>query len=48
MEPFREKRAYYEARKNEVKDIIHAGSEKANKIGDKTVEAVKKSMQVYL
>lgn len=48
LDPFREKRAYYESHKQEVRDIIMAGSEKANKIGDETVEKVKKAMHVLI
>lgn len=48
LDPFREKRAYYEAHRLEVKDIIMAGSEKANKIGEETVAKVKKAMCVSI
>lgn len=48
LDPFREKRAYYENHKDEVKDIIMAGSEKANKAGNETVEKVKKAMHVLI
>jgi tryptophanyl-tRNA synthetase len=46
--PFREKRAYYEEHRSEVKEIIVAGSEKANKIGEETVAKVKKAMCVSI
>ncbi len=46
ISPFREKRAYYEEHKGEVRDIILAGSEKANMIDNKTVEAVKSAMSL--
>lgn len=48
LDPFRDRRAYYEARKPEVRDIIMAGSEKANKIGEETVAKVKKAMCVSI
>ncbi len=48
LDPFRERRAYYEAHKSEVKEIIMAGSEKANKIGEETVAKVKKAMCVSI
>ena len=48
LEPFREKRAYYEAHKDEVKDIIYAGTEKANKVGNNTVDIVKTAMGINL
>ncbi|EJO5349244.1 tryptophan--tRNA ligase [Clostridium botulinum] len=48
LEPFREKRAYYEEHKGEVRDIIFDGSKKANMIGNETVENVKKSMSIYM
>jgi tryptophanyl-tRNA synthetase len=46
--PFREKRAYYEDHKSKVRDIILSGSEKANQIGNETVENVKKAMNINL
>ena len=48
LEPFREKRAYYEAHRDEVLDIILTGSEKANKIGNETVKEVKEAMHIYI
>jgi len=46
--PFREKRAYYEEHKAKVRDIILTGSEKANIIGNETVENIKKAMSIYM
>lgn len=46
LDPFREKRAYYEDNINEVRDIILTGSKKANIIGNQTVESVKKAMNI--
>ncbi|MGO5075331.1 tryptophan--tRNA ligase [Clostridium sporogenes] len=48
LDPFREKRAYYEEHKGEVRDIIFDGSKKANMIGNETVENVKKAMSIYM
>ena len=48
LEPFREKRAYYEAHRDEVRDIILTGSEKANRIGNETVKEVKEAMHIYI
>ena len=48
LDPFREKRAYYEAHRDEVRDIIVSGSEKANKVGDETVKKVKEAMSISL
>ncbi len=48
MDPFREKRAYYEQHKNEVREIVNAGSKKANQIGDEHVAQLKESMNIIL
>lgn len=48
LEPFREKRAYYETHRKEVRAIIESGSEKANQIGNETVEQVKSAMNIQL
>ncbi len=48
LDPFRERRAYYEAHTSQVKDIIMTGSEKANKIGEETVRKVKNAMHVLI
>lgn len=48
LDPFRERRAYYEAHKDLVKDIINTGSEKANRIGDETVAKVKEAMSLKI
>ena len=48
LDPFRDKRAYYEEHKDLVRDLIHAGSEKANKIGAETVQEVKEAMSIHL
>lgn len=48
LAPFRERRAYYEAHPDEVKAIIQAGNEKANRIGNQTAAAVKHAMHLRL
>lgn len=48
LDPFRERRAYYEEHKNKVRDIILDGSKKANMVGNETVENVKKAMSIYM
>ncbi len=48
LDPFREKRAYYEAHRDLVREIIEEGSKKANIEGNKTVEMVKKAMSLTL
>ncbi len=48
LEPMRETRTYYEVRPEMVKEIIRAGSEKANKVGDGMVELVKEAMHLNL
>ncbi len=48
LDPIREKRAYYEKHKDTVRDIIIDGSKRANFIGNKTVENVKKAMSIYM
>ncbi|MPM22433.1 Tryptophan--tRNA ligase 2 [bioreactor metagenome] len=48
LEPFRERRAYYEENIKEVRDIILTGSQKANMIGNETVDAVKKVMSIHI
>lgn len=48
LDPFREKRAYYEAHMDEVRQIIQAGSDKANRVGNETMRRVKDAMQISL
>lgn len=48
MDPFRERRAYYESHLDEVKQIIAAGTQKACAIGNETVREVKEAMSVLL
>ena len=48
LEPFREKRAYYETHQDQVRQIIEAGTAKANLIGNATVRKVKEAMHLKL
>lgn len=48
LDPFREKRAYYENHRTDVREIIISGTERANKIGNETVDKVKNAMKVNL
>lgn len=48
LEPIRERRAYYESNIGKVKDIIIAGSEKANIIGNENLFKVKNAMHLLL
>ena len=46
--PIREKRHYYEAHLDEVKDIIHSGTAKANEIGNRNIAEIKDKMHIVL
>ena len=48
LNPFREKRGYYEGHKNEVREIIMAGSRHANEVGNETMRQVKDAMHISL
>lgn len=48
LAPFREKRAYYEEHRSQVRDIILDGSKRANIIGSETVESVKMAMSISM
>ena len=48
LDPFRERRAYYVEHKEQVRELIHNGSAKANAIGNETVKQVKQAMSIYL
>lgn len=48
LEPIREKRAYYETHKSEVKDILMSGTKKANLIGNEVVTEVKNAMEITI
>ena len=46
LEPIRDKRHYYEEHPDEVKDILMAGTARAKKEAEKTMEKVKKAMML--
>ena len=48
LDPFREKRSYYEQHKSEVKDIIISGTNRANSIGSKTISKVNDAMRISI
>jgi len=48
LAPMRERRAYYESNRNIVREIIISGTEKANIIGEETMQNVKSAMQIQL
>ncbi|MEK6889090.1 MAG: tryptophan--tRNA ligase [Nanoarchaeota archaeon] len=46
FEQFREKRAFYEARPQEVREILYEGSKTAREVAKKTIEEVRDAMKV--
>lgn len=48
LDPIRERRAYWDSHENEVKEIIHSGTEKANKIGDENIKNIKEKMHILI
>lgn len=44
--PIRERRKYYEARPNEVKNILMSGTEKVQKIAQQTIDEVREAMSI--
>jgi len=46
LDPIRKKRAYYEARPNEVKEILFSGTDKARMTAKETLREVKKAMML--
>ena len=46
LNPIREKRAYYEARPNEVKEILFSGTDRARMTAKETLREVKKAMML--
>ena len=46
LDPFREKRAYYEAHINEVDEILIAGTERARSIAKETMKEVRSAMKI--
>ena len=48
LDPFRERRAYYEAHLDDVRDIIRKGNAHANAIGNENIAKVKEAMHLNL
>ena len=48
FEPIRERRHYYEEHRDEVRDIIKSGTDKANEIGNKNIAEIKEKMHVVI
>lgn len=48
LDPIRVKRSYYESHISDVKDIIKSGTDKANRIGDENIRAIKEKMHVLI
>ncbi len=48
LEPFREKQAYWQAHREQVRELIAAGTVRANAIGAETLQRVKSAMSVAL
>ncbi len=46
LEPIRERRAYYEARPEEVVEILRQGTEDAKAVAEETLKEVKKAMKI--
>ncbi len=48
LDPIREKRAYYDSHRNEVREIIASGTEKANRIGNENLKKIEEKMNLVL
>jgi tryptophanyl-tRNA synthetase len=48
LDPIREKRHYYEQHRSEVRDLIIAGTEKANAVGNANLRDIKEKMHVTI
>jgi tryptophanyl-tRNA synthetase len=48
LDPIREKRHYYEAHKDEVKELIASGTKRANEVGNANIADIKEHMHVML
>ena len=46
LAPIREKRAYYEARPDELKSIIDAGNQAARAVAQATMEEVREAIKI--
>lgn len=48
LDPFRERRAYYESHLHEVKEILEAGNARANAVGNEHVARLKEAMHLTI
>lgn len=48
LDPFRERRAYYESHLDEVRDTIRAGNDRANAVGNENIAKIKEAMHLNL
>ena len=48
LNPIRERRAFYETHKNDVREMIISGTSKANILGEETTQNVKSAMKILL
>lgn len=48
LDPIREKRAYYEQRKGEVRDMILSGTCRANEMGANMMAGVREAMKLSI
>lgn len=48
LDPMRERRAYYDSHRDEVKDIIVSGTKKASEIGDAQVDTMRRAMHLAI
>lgn len=46
LDPIREKRAFYESKPNEIREILISGTDKARIIAKETLKRVKKAMML--
>ncbi|MGN0556927.1 MAG: tryptophan--tRNA ligase, partial [Acutalibacteraceae bacterium] len=48
LSPIRERRAYYDNHRDEVREIIISGTARANEIGEQQLEKIKSAMNVNI
>jgi tryptophanyl-tRNA synthetase len=48
LEPIRERRAMWEQRLPEVREILRRGTEEACRVGEQTMSAVRQAMRIVL
>lgn len=48
LDPFRERRKYYENHQSAVRDLIVCGTRRANQIGAETMKSVKRAMKIII